>query len=266
MSYPAVCVGQARPYPVLTQPQELRNRIYSQVLEDDKFRVLRKPKQQKPKDHVFKKNVWESGFGLTQVCRGIRNEFLSLYRAVTLDNVTPWELYEYVDLFLRAPGVGDGEIVGSVIVDFSASFPSSLDIKPLLLLLRRAKRLHVGTYDIVQPEDFELPSCISVPDVQDILTELYDIVDIEAFYDYVEVAMTVLEVECDDTKGTEIVFELGPDYWQDWMGDWSKPDHDPNYVIPLELGEKVVQWGKGCGMELNRAAGSHLTVNFRRGK
>ncbi|KAL1592736.1 hypothetical protein SLS60_011152 [Paraconiothyrium brasiliense] len=249
----------------LDLPGELRNRIYDHVPEENKFRVLRKPESQKPKDHIFKTNLWSSpGLALTQVCRSIRSEFLPLYRAATLDNVLPQELYEYIETFLMVPDNNDDEIIGSVLIDLSANFSSCLDIKALLHLLRRARNLHVGTYDIIQPESLGRPGDV-VPDIQDILTSLYDIVDLEAFYGYVEKAMTMLEIECDETKGVEIVFELGTDYWEGWMGAWSKPDHDPSYRIPLELGESVVRWGRGCGMELDRAAGSHLTVNFRRG-
>ncbi|KAJ4351254.1 uncharacterized protein N0V89_006593 [Didymosphaeria variabile] len=252
--------------PLLNLPGELRNRIYDHVLDENKFRVLRKPKILKSKDHIFKTSLWSSpGLGLTQVCRSIRSEFLPSYRAVTLGNVVPQELYEYIDTFLREPGKKNEEVIGSVIIDFWANISSSLDIKPLLRLLRRATNLHVGTYDIIQPEGFVVAGRTPVPDVQDILTSLYDVVDLEAFYNYVERAIIALEVESDETKGVEIVFELGADYWEEWMGVWSKPDHDPSYRIPLELGDKVVQWGRGCGMELDRAAGSHLTVNFRRG-
>lgn len=183
-----------------------------------------------------------------------------------LDNVTPQNLYEYMDAFLRVPGARN-EIIGSVIIDFSTNLSSILDIKPLLQLLRRATNLHVGTYDIIEPEGFGHRGHIPVPDIRDVLSNLYDIVDLEAFYDYVEGAMTMLEIECDETKGVEIVFELDTDYWEDWMGVWSRPQDDPDsrIGIPLEIAENVVQWGRGCGMELNRAEGSHLTVNFRRG-
>ncbi|KAJ4332870.1 hypothetical protein N0V87_008083 [Didymella glomerata] len=140
-----------------------------------------------------------------------------------------------------------------------------LDIKPLLLLLRDANNFHVGTYDIIEPEGFDLGQNVPAPDIRDVLTDLYDIVDLEAFYDYVANAMTMLEVECDDTKGVEIVFELDLEHWEPWMGVWSRPQDDPQsrIGIPLEIAENVVQWGRGCGMALQRAEGSHLTVNFR---
>lgn len=197
---------------------------------------------------------------MTQVCRTLRTEFLPIFRQAVLDIVLPQNLYEYIDAFLRVSCTSDDQIVGSVVIDFCANISSVLDLKPLLLLLRSAENLHVGTYDILEVEH------APVPDIRDILSSLYDIVDMEAFYDYVERAMTMLEVECDETKGVEIVFELNADHWQDWMGIWSRPQDDPQsrVGIPLEIAEDVVQWGRGCGMKLNRAEGSHLTVNFRR--
>jgi hypothetical protein len=204
---------------------------------------------------------------LAQVCHDIRSEFLPLYRSVIVDNVLPQDLYEYIEAFLRMPSTSDDQIAGSVIIDFSGNMSSVLDIRPLLLLLRNVKKLHVGTYDIVEPEGFQHGGYFPTPDIRDILSDLYDIVDLVAFYDYVERAMTRLEVECDDTKGVEIVFELIPEYWENWMGVWSRPQDDPQsrVGIPLEIAENVVHWGRGCGMELNRAEGSHLTVNFRQG-
>ena len=203
---------------------------------------------------------------MTQVCRNIRSEFLALYRAAILDNVLPQDLYEYIYAFLNSPGTSNDEIAGSIIIDFSANFSSVLDIRSLLLLLRDADNLHVGTYDILEPEDFPINQHLPAPDIRDILSNLYDIVNLEVFYNYVENAMTMLEVECDDTKGVEIVFQLSPEHWEPWMGVWSRPQDDPQsrIGIPLEIADDVVQWGRGCGMELNRAQGSHLTVNFRK--
>ena len=153
-----------------------------------------------------------------------------------------------------------------MILDISANIESCLDIKPLLQRLRRCKGLHVGTYDIIDVEDAEEGfDRNKLPDIQDILADIYDIHNTDMFYDYVSKAMTALKLEYGEDKGIEIVFELRPEYWEEWMGEWSKPDHDPDYRIPLELGENVVQWGRQCGMDLNRSAGSHLTVNFRRG-
>ncbi|KAF1931240.1 uncharacterized protein M421DRAFT_417893 [Didymella exigua CBS 183.55] len=250
----------------LAMPGELRNRIYSHIVEDSLFRVLRKPvwRQPRPADHIWNPNLWNPAYGLTQVCRNIRSEFLPIYRAANLDNVLPHELYEYIDAFLQVSGTSDDQIAGSVIIDFSAN-ASILDIKPLLRLLREFKDLHVGAYDILEDDGFEPGEFIPPPDIRDILSDLYNIIDMEAFYNYVEISMTMLEVECDDTKGVEIVFELGADDWEGWMGVWSRPQDDPQsrVGIPLEIAENVVQWGRRCGMELNRAEGSHLTVNFR---
>ena len=184
----------------------------------------------------------------------------------TVVYVEPEDVYEYIETFLTVPGVSEEQVVGSIVMDITSyAIPRSgtcTDIRPLLRLLRRAKGLYVGAHEITYDED---NSRFPPPSIQEILVQLYDVVDIEAFFDYVERAMTKLEIESDDTKGVEIIFELGPEYWEDWMGIWSKPDHDPDYRIPLEQEDMVVRWGRECGMELNRATGSHLTVNFRQG-
>lgn len=253
----------------LTQDEELRNRIYSHILEQQDIRVLRKHTRTRPKpaDHNRGSRLWPSGYGLTHVCRNIWTEFRPLYKAAIIDSILPQDLYEYLEVFLRSPGTSNDEIAGSVIIDFSANVSSILDIKPILLLLHDANNFHVGASDILEPQDFQLSPHLPVPDLRDILTYLYDIVDLDAFYDYLEYAMTMLEVECDDTKGVEIVFELDQDHWEPWMGVWSRPQDDPQsrVGIPLEIADNVVEWGKACGMELNRAEGSHLTVNFRQG-
>lgn len=227
---------------------------------------MRKPNQCERKQWPGEATLWRSSFGFTQACRTIRSELLPLFRMHTVIYVEPEDVYEYIETFLTVPGVSEEQVVGSIIMDITSyAIPRSgtcTDIRPLLRLLRRAKGLYVGAHEITYDED---NSRFPPPSIQEILVQLYDIVDMEAFYDYVERAMTKLEIESDDTKGVEVIFELGPEYWEEWMGIWSKPDHDPHYRIPLEQGDMVVRWGRECGMELNRATGSHLTVNFRQG-
>jgi hypothetical protein len=236
-------------------------------MDESKTRFLYKPNQRFREAHPGKAVLWSSHYGLTQACRLTRSELSPLYKAYTIVHVEPRLLSDYINTFLAVPGVSDDQIVGSVIIDVEcSSFPrdsSYVDIRPLLPLLRRAKNLYIGVHDIVTDNDVE---CLTnTRSIQDTLTLLYDIVDMDAFYDYVEKAMTALEIEYDGEKGVEIIFELGPEYWEDWMEVWSKLDHLPDYRIPLDLGDRVVEWGRGCGMELNRLAGSHLTVNYRRG-
>lgn len=236
-------------------------------MDQSETRLLHKPNQRVREAQPGKAVLWSTYYGLTQVCRLIRSELTPLYKAHTVVHVEPRLLSDYINTFLAVPGVSDDQIVGSVIIDvMCSSFPcdsSCIDIKPLLLLLRRAKNLYVGVHDIVT--DYDVESLSDTRSIQDTLMLLYDIVDVDAFYDYVEKAMTALEIEYDGEKGVEIVFELGHEYWEEWMAVWSKPDHLPDYRIPLDLGDRVVEWGRGCGMELNRPAGSHLTVNYRRG-
>lgn len=230
---------------------------------------MRKPNQHEHKRLPGKPTLWRSSFGFMQVCRTIRNELLPLFRTQTVVYVEPEDACEYIETFLTVPGRSEEQVVGSVIMDIAGdAFPrysTCTDIKPLLRLLRTAKGLYVGAHGITYDDELDKTNRFPPPSIQEILIHLYDIIDLEAFYDYVEKAMTQLEIESDDMKGVEIVFELGPGYWEDWMGVWSNPDHDPHYRIPLEQGDMVVQWGRSCGMELNRAAGSHLTVNFRQG-
>lgn len=250
----------------------MRNRIYGFILEESKIRIMRKPHPEldmlrlKPQPRG---SLWTSFFGFTQVCRTIRSELSPLFKAHTVAYVEPEDIYDYIETFLRVPATSDDQTVGSIILDFRGDdnpfFDSEIDVKPLLRLLRKAKGLYVGSDEIVADEAFANGTRSAPPHLVDILVRLYDIVDIEAFYDYVESAMTALVVESSESKGVEIIFELEPGHWEDWMGIWSKPDHDPHYRIPLEQADLVVEWGRMCGMELDRAAGSHLTVNFRRG-
>jgi hypothetical protein len=236
-------------------------------MDESKTRFLHKPNQNVREAQAGGAILWSSYYGLTQACRLIRSELSPLYKAHTVVHVEPRLLRDYINTFLAVPGVSGDQIVGSVIIDVECSnFPcdsSYVDIRPVLPLLRRAKNLYIGVHDIVTDYDVECPS--DTRSIQDTLKLLYDIVDMDAFYDYVEKAMTALEIEYDGEKGVEIVFELGRGWWEDWMEVWSKPDHLPDYRIPLDLGDRVVEWGRGCGMELSRAAGSHLTVNYRRG-
>ncbi|KAF9697510.1 hypothetical protein EKO04_004118 [Ascochyta lentis] len=252
--------------PLLDLPGELRNRIYNFTVEEGTIRFQRN--QEPPNSNSTTKRQF---FSLTQVCRSIRSEFSPLYRARTLVSLTPENLYEYISIFLTPPNITDDQITGLITLNLTANpnTTSCIDLKPLLQLLQRAKNLHVGTRDIIDCPCTPAPAPAAndhAPTIPEILTNLYDIHDLPLFYDYVDQAMTCLELECDDEKGVEIVFELAPRYWEDWMGEWSKPDHDPDYRIPIELEERVVRWGRGCGMRLDRSMGSCLTVNFRCGE
>ncbi|KZM18881.1 hypothetical protein ST47_g9967 [Ascochyta rabiei] len=252
--------------PLLNLPGELRNRIYNYTVEENTIKL---GKKQEPLKSRLATN--RQFFSLTQVCRSIRSEFSPLYRARTWVSLIPQDLYDYIGTFLAQPGVTGDEMVGLITLDLAAQphTTACIDMKPLLQLLRRAVNLHVGTPDITNPpfvpglrpgiENRE-------PSIQNILVDLYDIYDMCMFHEYMNEAMTALELECDDAKGVEVVFELGPEHWEVWMGEWSKPDHDPDYRIPIELEDKVVRWGMQCGMELDQSMGSHLTVNFRRGR
>ncbi|KAJ8109515.1 hypothetical protein OPT61_g7404 [Boeremia exigua] len=186
----------------------------------------------------------------------------------------PEHLYEYIDTFLATPGVGDEQLVGSIILDVIGSMhpctASCLDIKPLLLLLRRAKGLYVGAEDILGGEGVDCESCPATS-IQGILKELYDIVDMDAFYDYVDKAMSVLEVEHDDMRGVEIVFELRTEFWEDWMGVWisnsGHPDTDSQPGLKgagdwdtLMLASCLKQCLVGLILELPRPIEAKITV------
>jgi hypothetical protein len=181
--------------------------------------------------------------------------------------ILPDELYDYIDTFFSPPGISDEEIVGSILLDLIDPHRYTLrriDIKPLLHLLRRAENLIVSTHDIIDTSTFFHVHGRN-PTIQDILADLYDIHDMDMFLDYVDQAMTALELRGSEETGIEIVFELGERYWEEWMAEWSKESDGSGVGIPVELQADVVRWGRGCGMELDTQMGSHLTVNFRRG-
>lgn len=227
--------------------------------------TLTKPKHN-PEANSADRQPWiktkRQYLGLTQVCRQIRSEYLPLYKSQTIASLLPIDLYAYIDTWITPPGLRDDQITGRLMIDlFADEFEQIrvLDVKPLLQLLRRAKNLLVETYDVMEWLSNSQRS------LQATLIDLYDIHDMDMFYDYLDAAMTAFEVRSSEGIGVELIFELRAGYWEEWMGEWSKPDHDPNYRIPIELEDKVVQWGRQCGMELNRSMGSHLTVNYRYG-
>lgn len=201
--------------------------------------------------------------GLTQVCRQIRSEFLPLYKAQTTVSLLPVDVHDYMNTWVAPSSIDDDKIIGHVIIDVFDEEPEQLrilDIKPLLKLLRRARHLRVETFDIMDWLSNNERS------IEDTLIDLYDIHNFNLFHEYMDGAMTAVEVRSSEEIGVELIFELRPEHWESWMGEWSMPDYDPNYRIPIELEENVVQWGRQCGMELDRSMGSHLTVNFRCGK
>ncbi|KAF2623900.1 hypothetical protein BU25DRAFT_451095 [Macroventuria anomochaeta] len=249
--------------PLLKLPGELRNRIYAYTVEESTIPLTYDMEWQPAWTRTCIRR--RQFLGLTQVCRQIRFEFLPLYKTHTKVAPNTWDIYKYIDTWV-APGTSDENVLGHVILDFMDDDRGELgilDIKPLLQLARRAEGFHVEIVDVTEPNDCNSPTMRSI---EETLADLYDIQDMDMFYEYMDEAMTALVVRASEESGVEIIFELSPQYWEDWMGEWSKPDHDPNYRIPLELEDTVVEWGRQCGMELDRATGSHLTVNYRPGE
>ncbi|KAJ4309206.1 hypothetical protein N0V94_009033 [Neodidymelliopsis sp. IMI 364377] len=222
--------------PLLDLPGELRNRIYVYVVETQLIRLVRRQTQESTPT-TPRIEAGQQFSSLTQACRRLRFEFSPIYKAKTTVLILPHELYDYIDSFLSPPGIKDEEIVGSILLDLIDPHRYTLrriDIKPLLHLLRRAKNLHVSTHDIIDISTF-VHAHDRNPTIQDILADLYDIHDMDIFLDYVEQAMTALELRGSEETGVEIVFELDEGHWEEWMAEWKIRNYIYDIVIEDDL-------------------------------
>lgn len=192
----------------------------------------------------------------------MRQEFLPLYNAHTTLYLPPSSLYPYISTVLTTPTTPAEQITASLVLDVACSASphtsSSIDVKPLLPLLETAPGLKVYTTDIVS--DASTPPVL----LQHTLQLLYDITDYAAFLAYVDTCMAAVEIEYDDRRGVEVIFVLRETVWEDWMGVWSEVEGTDGEGIPLELADRVMEWGRGAGMGLGWGSGSYLTVNYRR--
>lgn len=176
------------------------------------------------------------------------------------------EVYNCIDTCVASQGTSHSDTLGHVILDFQDDCVGNLkvlDVKFLLQLTRRCLGPRVSIYDLRNALCNNERSFWR----EDTLAKLCNIQSMDIFREYVEAATTKLEVEGgDETVG--ITFELKPGYWKDWMSEWTRPDDDAGYsgITTPELEDTVIEWGRQCGTEFNRATGDHSIVNYRLGK
>lgn len=129
---------------------EIRNRIYDFAEEKENVSlVLRKGAD------AAQPTLDEGGapkrqfFGLTQVSRQVRAEYLPLYRARTKIGINHVEVNKYIDEVLRVPGEQDKDLVSNVVLRFNhrplrdQGSDVSLDLLPLLRLGCAANNFHL---------------------------------------------------------------------------------------------------------------------------
>lgn len=246
--------GTYRTIPNLPWPNtttaELRNRIYSFACEEGTI-SLKRVRDPAP---IAWRDIKRQFLGLTQVCHMVRSEFLPIYRAQTKVSLLHYDFHEYIDTVLVSEGVSDDKVVGHLTLGIIGNEPLvRLNLKSLLQLMRRAKNLRL-----------EFPIPMKGWTLEDMLVDMFDIRDKDTFYEYMSKAIAAFELLCGEYLDTKFMFEISPGYWEAWMEDRCRPDHDPDTSFPQGWDLKVVQWGTQCGMDLKAMIASF--VYFRRGK
>ncbi|CAN9430071.1 unnamed protein product [Alternaria alternata] len=102
----------APPTGLLELPGELRNRIYDLAQESDQVRLVYKPSLH----HEQVEQTSRQFFGLTQVCRKLRVEYLPIYNAHTIVSIDCVHTASYIDTFILSAGVEPKQARGNLIV------------------------------------------------------------------------------------------------------------------------------------------------------
>ncbi|CAN9359219.1 hypothetical protein CC77DRAFT_300428 [Alternaria alternata] len=111
------------PTSLLELPGELRNRIYDFVQEPDQVRLVYKPSLH----HKQVEQTSQQFFGLTQVCRKLRVEYLPIYNAQTIVSIGCLHTASYVDTFILPAGVEPEQARGNLIVRTPAYHGESVE-------------------------------------------------------------------------------------------------------------------------------------------
>ncbi|XPS72762.1 hypothetical protein M3J09_004922 [Ascochyta lentis] len=206
--------------PLLDLPGEIRNRIYKFAVEKQPIflsHITSKPLEELSKD---RSEHCQQFFGLTQVCRQIRSEYLPLYRSRTkvTCRALPHNVYDYIDTFLKRSGVKDEDVVGDLIIDFKAGRLQSINIKPLLQLSKKAKHFSVRIKDNLQFCGNNEPKW----NLEELVDQILFVKNKPAFSNWLETAVFALELTSDDEYLFigDIAFFINGTQWEPWMKYW----------------------------------------------
>ena len=235
---------------------EIRNRIYDFAAEDG-LDALKKKRESTYGSEYVSNYVRDAGRqhrqykSLAQVCRLIRTEFLPLYSARNIFAVDLEDLYEYVELKDELPGVAEEQVLGNIIVPGFSFFTAqssadiSVDLKPLIRLINKARHLHVSWHssDHDNPED-ETP----------IMNALLRLRDTPLLRDYVDEALTTIELRSTVYRVAGIWLEVKQEYWELWMACWVDEYPERSYsedpYTGGELKEKARDWADAVQLPL----------------
>lgn len=251
--------------------RELRNRIYdclkgnASFIEGTALRLRRTTEQ--PWKSIRSCTLPPGLLALIQVCRQTRSEVLPLYRdwlSRTTVSLKAGDIYDYIDTWVTPSGDEKEDVVGHLVLDFPRSYDDTdvviLDVKPLLQLCRRYPSLHLKTYDLHDPRHAR--QCPRHACIEDTLVDLWDIEDINSFYNYVETAATKLEWhDLHGFYGTPaLVFEMKPACWETWMAEkTSGPESD--WAISAEGESASIEWARRHGLALLKDDEIGITCN-----
>ncbi|KAI8931003.1 hypothetical protein NX059_012014 [Plenodomus lindquistii] len=154
---------------LLKLPGEIRNHIYDYAVEGDGPIILR---HHDPTIYLQRKYIsrwdlspsyhckecehgeslrpfnWRAYYGLTQVCRQIRSEFLPLHRTRTRVHIYQTEFRKYLDMLLELSGGQVRNVAGNVVLratDCARLRLPPLDLLPLIDMEKHAPRLSLSS-------------------------------------------------------------------------------------------------------------------------
>ncbi|KAI8930997.1 hypothetical protein NX059_012008 [Plenodomus lindquistii] len=158
---------------LLELPGELRNRIYDFAVEDDDedtLIILRYCEQPSPRgrsqvhySHGFmpplfckdcsKSTAWTDSpvrhyYGLTQVCRQIRTEYLPTYRARTRIAIPKCDVYQYIEMLTDLSGGKVENVIGNIVLFNKICrdpYGPGINLRPLMDIEKSAPRLKLSS-------------------------------------------------------------------------------------------------------------------------
>ncbi|KAI8930994.1 hypothetical protein NX059_012005 [Plenodomus lindquistii] len=221
---------------LLRLPGELRNRIYDFCIEDNyehDRRIVLRPKKDPFPGYCKVQSDWLQEhepvalrffYGLTQVCRQVRAEYLLLYRAQAEVRVHDMEVYRYIDTFVQPDGNPSSEPVGNVLLlsqlcspPRGHSAPKALDLQRLLTLAKNAPRFSVRSVTMACNDCFghKCPQFAVCALMWAIL--LPPTCQGLRLPKYIEESVSTVELVADENYGRSVTFHMREGCMEDWM-------------------------------------------------
>lgn len=173
-----------------------------------------------------------------------------MYMAQTTVAVQPQCALDYIEDYLLSTSEKEEDAIGNLIMDFDAT-EDAVDIKPLLELSERSKNISVK---VNKPNFFLTGDKASL---KDFMKGLFRVRNWSVFHQYLEKAVTALEVRYDEDVIKTAIYNKAK-YWENWFDDYSTGMIKYNGVAF----EQYHSWALKSGMDVKPCCTVDIETQF----